>query len=305
MTNPPRRTKRTAAKPKETGFNQRELFAVAKKLKILPTPDSETLSALANATDVQPRTRGSKKAGKIHEPVSQANAPEANPSRVSEITVKAPTSRVAKAFGPPDLLPGEDALAYDAIEAEFYEIIAPRNIVEEAWVRELSDGIWEERRLSLAKSVSIKLGRREGVEATVEAVYGPRGTMMGYGTPSGLRTSIEVMTGDVAATKAYNDCLQKVGLKPEEHSAAIYVARLEKQLRIQSFIDGLRRRRTALLRDVEHRRADMAKLLKVASERLLVPASLAEHAGRELVENDTKATCDLNITDLGAEVGDA
>jgi hypothetical protein len=290
MSKPPNKTRRTATQNPETGFNQRELFEVARQLKILPAPDGAPAPAASPKKAKRAKLQTSDDATAPHDPVGHGNAGKTAPSRSPEVTLNLPTSRVAKAFGPPGLLPGEDAFAYDAVEAEFHEIIAPRNIVEEGWVRELTDGVLEERRLSLARSVSIKVGRREGIEATVEAVLGPRVAPLGYGTPPGIKTSVGVMTGNVAATETYNDCLEKIGLTPDEHSAAVYVARLDKQLRIQTAIDTIRRRRAALLRDIESRRADMAKLLKVASERLLRPADQAATPNSEAAGGCAPAT---------------
>jgi hypothetical protein len=238
----------------------------------------------------------------IRGPADPENAPKAEPSRSHVDDAEAPCSRVAKALGPPGLFPEEDTLAYFAIEAEFYEIIAPWNIVELGWVRELTDGVWDERRLSLAKAVSIKLGRREGIEAIVEAVRGPRVSPRDYSTPPGIKTSIGVMTGNNEAKETYKDCLKQIGLAPDEHSAAIHVARLDKQMRIQNAIDTIRRRRATLLRDIENRRADMAKLLKVASERLIIPQSPAPEPGPAPTLKPVPETTPLTNQDPGAEI---
>jgi len=46
-------------------------------------------------------------------------------------------------FGPPPILPGEDALAYVRLLARVSEDVKPRDIVERIWIRDVVDLTWE------------------------------------------------------------------------------------------------------------------------------------------------------------------
>jgi hypothetical protein len=326
MTSLPPKTQPKAAKPKNTthpkkaptplkgstpakGPTQRELFAVARKIKIPiggEDPAAERRAAAIRRAETRQQIVQSaepsldlpfeaagqtENADKISlgetakTDTPAVRGPDAPDAPLTRDADSKPDQRhhMAAMLGPPSLLPEEDASAYHAIEAEFFDIICPRNIVEFTWVRELTDGVWEERRMTQAKAVSIKLGRRQGVEATVEAIKGPLPPNSVYTMPPALKASVAVMSGDAAATGDYANCAKKIGLTASDQLAAIYVARMGEQMKIQAAIDTIRRNRARLLRDIENRRNDMAKLVKTASERLLGasrgadPGSTGEH----------------------------
>ncbi len=275
MTNFSQNSRLAAARVSPPGFTQGELFAVAKMLDVDATPEDAPPPNLPPRGADPPQGKPREKPPSKTDPAAGRRAADGDATHCTarraprRPTPDGPGSRLSAALGPPGLLPEEDAGAYDLIEAEFFNIISPRNIVEQTWVRELTDGVWEERRLLQAKAVSMKLGRRLGVEATVEAVQGPRLTPLGYGTPPATKASINFMSGNRDAEETYADCAEKIGLTEGDDVAAIYVARLGQLMRIQDAIDRGRRNRSRLLHDIERRREDMAKLARTASERLL------------------------------------
>jgi len=185
-------------------------------------------------------------------------------ARPQRVFAPHPKSQVADLLGPPCLLPQEDGDAYHAIEGDFFKIIAPSNIIEAAWVRELTDGVWQERRLNQAKSASLKLGARQGYEATLNAILGPRPF---FGASHGEILSIDLMKGKEKAQLAYESCAKKIGITQEDEIAVTFVERLKEQLSIQSAIDNIRRQRASVLAGIAPRRKSLATLLEVAAER--------------------------------------
>jgi hypothetical protein len=54
-------------------------------------------------------------------------------------------------LGPPLLLEGEDAGAYDALYGHIRTAVAPRDVLEEIWARDVVDNLWEMLRLKRLK----------------------------------------------------------------------------------------------------------------------------------------------------------
>jgi hypothetical protein len=61
------------------------------------------------------------------------------------------TGRLAP-FGPPPLYEGEDASAYDDLLAQISAAVKPADILEDIWVRDVVDLLWESLRLRRLKA---------------------------------------------------------------------------------------------------------------------------------------------------------
>jgi len=66
-------------------------------------------------------------------------------SETSNVLTSQAVSRLP-VFGPPPLLKGEDAAAYDDLLIRVSGNLKPTDIFEEIWVREIADLIWESLR---------------------------------------------------------------------------------------------------------------------------------------------------------------
>src|SRR5579872_1103701 len=84
---------------------------------------------------------------------------------------KAPRRRVSRPpaatdpFGPPPLIAGEDAAAYDAYLARATAVVAPADFLEEMWVRDVVDLAWEIHRLRRLKAQLMMVTADEGLDA--------------------------------------------------------------------------------------------------------------------------------------------
>ena len=95
-----------------------------------------------------------------------------------EVAPSAPSPPDLKALlGPPPLLDGEDADAYDALYRQIRTAIAPRDFIEEIWARDFVDNLWETLRLRRLKVNLMRASAHEGLER----LLGPR---TGYFQPS-------------------------------------------------------------------------------------------------------------------------
>src|SRR3954470_1610712 len=68
---------------------------------------------------------------------------------------------IAELFEPPPLLPGEDSGAYKRLLTGLGVSIAPADIVEWLWVKDVVDLIWEVQRLRRLRTALLAGARRE------------------------------------------------------------------------------------------------------------------------------------------------
>jgi hypothetical protein len=80
-------------------------------------------------------------------------------------------------LGPPPLLDGEDAGAYDAFYGQIRTAVAPRDVLEEIWARDVIDNLWETLRLRRLKVSLMRASAHEGVAR----LLGPRTTILERG----------------------------------------------------------------------------------------------------------------------------
>lgn len=67
-------------------------------------------------------------------------------------------------FGPPPLMPGDDAKAYEALRAAISTDMAPLDSLDQIWTRDITDLQWEVIRLRRLKIEAIKARMREALK---------------------------------------------------------------------------------------------------------------------------------------------
>jgi hypothetical protein len=67
-------------------------------------------------------------------------------------------------FGPPPLLEGEDSNAYDELLARISTAVKPTDIIEDIWVREVTDLTWEALRLRRLKTALLSASAHIGLD---------------------------------------------------------------------------------------------------------------------------------------------
>jgi hypothetical protein len=75
-------------------------------------------------------------------------------------------------FGPPPLLEGEDAAAYDELLVRISGAVKPTDIFEEIWIRDIVDLVWEAFRLRRLKANLMTAVAHKGLTATLEPLIG-------------------------------------------------------------------------------------------------------------------------------------
>jgi hypothetical protein len=79
----------------------------------------------------------------------------------------APAERL-KPFGPPPLIEGDDRAAYDALLAQISGAVKPSDILEDIWVRDIVDLVWEIFRLRRLKVDLMAATAAKGLQKMME-----------------------------------------------------------------------------------------------------------------------------------------
>src|SRR5438105_4117671 len=83
-----------------------------------------------------------------------------------ELTVRnsEETAPLMALVGRPSVIPGEDACSYNGLLARLTMAIRPKDFIEEIWVRDAADLVWDAFRLRRLKSELMAGGASEGLE---------------------------------------------------------------------------------------------------------------------------------------------
>lgn len=161
-------------------------------------------------------------------------------------------------LGPPPLLDGEDAQAYDDLYHRIREAIAPRDVFEEVWARDFVDNLWEMLRLRRIKVKLVRASANEGLERLLRPLTG---SVQNHETANGW------MRRDKAAVKEVDRRLKQAGLDREAITAHTFALNLGTLERIEGMRVQAEARRTVILREIDRHRSVVAQRLReIASE---------------------------------------
>jgi hypothetical protein len=173
-------------------------------------------------------------------------------------------------LGPPPLLEGEDAAAYDQLFAGISGAVKPGDIFEEIWVRDIVDLVWEAVRLRRLKANLMTARVYRGVEnILVPFVQDPR---------ERLKLARAWGAREKRAIKQVDKLLASAGVTIEAVMAETLSINLNYIERIDQMIATAEARRNAILREVERHRATWGQDLRRAAQQ-------AEDAEFEVIED--------------------
>jgi hypothetical protein len=159
-------------------------------------------------------------------------------------------------FGPPPLFEGEDSAAYDELLARVSSVVKPSDVLEEIWVRDVVDLVWEALRLRRLKSSLIDASMHKGL-AEILRIF------VGWTSAEELVKSW--VRNDVKARKEVNKMLTSAGLTMESVTARTLALKIDEIERIDRMIMSAEARRNAVLREVDRHRASVAQTLRQAA----------------------------------------
>jgi len=205
---------------------------------------------------------------------SAATVAPATPTTVAPANLPATLARSA-AFGPPPLVGGEDAAAYEALRARVAVAVAPADVLEEMWVRDVVDLDWEVQRLRRLQAALLRAAAHEGLAVVLTPLLGLSGAH---------DLAAQWAAGKRRAARRVRALLAAAGLGQDAVTAQTFAARIGDFDRIDRMIMQAENRRAAALREIEFHRALLAHALR--------EALAAEHAEYEDQEDEADEAFD-------------
>lgn len=178
-----------------------------------------------------------------------------NAPALPAVPAAAPGVAAEAVFGATPLVDGEDAVAYADLLARVGATVRPADILEEIWVRDVVDLVWEGQRLRRLKVHVVNAVLYRGVRQAV-------GPLIGWEEAD--RLSKRWQAREESAVAEVDTLLADHGLGMEAVIAAALENRLEPVERIDRLITETELRRNVALREVERHRGALGRLLRRA-----------------------------------------
>jgi hypothetical protein len=175
-------------------------------------------------------------------------------------------------FGPPPLIEGEDAAAYDELLVRISAAVKPADILEDIWVRDVVDFTWEVFALRRLRASLMTATKYKGVRAVLEPI---------------IEFEANELASDWAAQKPsaikrVNKILDSAGLTMDAVMAQTLSENLDFVERIERMITVKESCRNAILREVDRHRAMLAHTLRATVHQL-------EHSELHVIDDPKSA----------------
>jgi hypothetical protein len=171
-------------------------------------------------------------------------------------------------FGPRPLIAGEDAAAYDDLLARVTREVAPADILEQLWVRDVVDLTWDVLRLRRLKAKLIAGATQAALARLLAPQFAqdpePGVISLGFGTSPAARLAEKWAARDRLAIKQVDALLAAADLTMDDVMAKCLSLRLDDIERIDRMTMNAEIRRNAALRELDRHRAAAAQLLRRA-----------------------------------------
>ena len=155
-------------------------------------------------------------------------------------------------FGDPPLLSTEDPARYRDMLDRFAESIAPRNIIEWLWVKDVADLSWEIPRLRRYRTLMIERRRESDARIEYAREYADDPEVYDRLTPEQIEAHRNAPTLDT-----------------EADSARLLIYYLRQYETIDKLLTSAELRRDRILRELDFRRERIAPLLRKISDEVI------------------------------------
>jgi hypothetical protein len=160
-------------------------------------------------------------------------------------------------FGPPPLIWGESAADYDEFLAHISSAVKPADSLEDIWVRDVVDLVWEVRRLRRLKATLLNAEAWKKLEESL-------GPLMGEDDAYDLAQSWAA--GDSKAVRQVDKLIVSGALSMDAVMARTLSANLDDVERIDRMIMNMEGRRYAALREMDRHREALGEQLRWAAQ---------------------------------------
>ena len=165
---------------------------------------------------------------------------------------------------PASLANGEDAATYAQLAARIRAAVAPTNVIEEIWARDVADLTWDVVRLRRLKAGLFTIGASDGMTQILCGLeeYPINGKMKARNWAARRP----------AALAEVNSQLSAAGLDMGDVATSTFAARIDQFDRIERMLAAAEVRRAAALHAIDNRRAaERARAAAEEAERAAVP----------------------------------
>jgi hypothetical protein len=165
---------------------------------------------------------------------------------------------------PPSLVNGEDAATYAQLAARIRAAVAPANIIEEIFARDVADLTWDVVRLRRLKAGLFTVGASDGMAQILSGLEK-------YAI-NGQHRARDWAARKPDAVNAVNTQLSAAGLDMGDVVTSTFAARIDQFDRIERMLAAAEVRRAAALDAIDDRRAaERARAAAEEAERAAVP----------------------------------
>ncbi len=178
-------------------------------------------------------------------------------------------------FGPPPLIAGEDQAQYEAIRDRVSAAVEPRDFLEEIWVNNIVNHVWETQRLRRLKAALLQ-------RAVPQYFF----TIWTHLADHHRTLERNWASREPDAVAKVDDVLAAIGLTRDELMAETLAWKLDEVERIDCMIAGAEARRNVAQRERDRHRALEAALRQTVDEVFdaefkQIPPGLAEGEARD------------------------
>ena len=176
------------------------------------------------------------------------------PSTAGNLASVRPSAALAF-LAPAPLIAGEDAAAYDDLLTRISAALEPSDILEEIWVRDVVDMVWDALRLRRLKAQLLTASAYEGMHAILSRFLDWQ-----YSEQLARQWTLR----DAAAVTKAEAVLASAGLSAEAVTAQTLALKIDIVERIDRMMVTAEARRNSVLREIERHRASFAHTLRRA-----------------------------------------
>jgi hypothetical protein len=178
------------------------------------------------------------------------------PSDLRIPTAPSPLSASLDFLGRAPLIPGDNTSDYDTLLARISGAVGPRSLLEEVWVRDVADLVWE----------AVRLRRLKAALMTACADQGMQKLLAGLDVRESYELSRRWAARDLEAVGQVDAVLAAAGLTMDHVMAQTLHVRIGEVERIERLIASTEARRSAALREIDHHRERFAASLHRAAQ---------------------------------------
>jgi hypothetical protein len=162
-------------------------------------------------------------------------------------------------LGPPSLIEGENAAAYGELLNRISAAVKPKDILEEIWVRDIVDLVWEALRWRRLKSDLLAASTHAGLEQVLKPLCG---------SLEAGRLAESWARNEAAGRKEMKRVLASAGLSMDAVMAQTLALKISDIERIDRLVMAAEARRDATLREIERHRATLGQALRRETEQV-------------------------------------